>query len=46
MGGGIEYNNGLTLDLMYQVSEGNSNSSSRKDDDNRVTVSVEYKLDI
>lgn len=46
MGGGIEYNNGLTLDLMYQVSEGNSSSSSRKDDENRVTVSVEYKLDI
>lgn len=46
MGGGIEYNNGLTLDLMYQVSEGSSNASSRKDDENRVTVSVEYKLDI
>ncbi|WP_462427759.1 outer membrane beta-barrel protein [Fusobacterium varium] len=46
MGGGIEYNNGLTLDLMYQVSEGSSSASSRKDDENRVTVSVEYKLDI
>lgn len=46
MGGGIEYNNGLTLDLMYQVSEGSSSTSSRKDDENRVTVSVEYKLDI
>lgn len=46
MGGGIEYNNGLTLDLMYQVSEGSSSSDSRKDDDSRVTVSVEYKLDI
>lgn len=46
MGGGIEYNNGLTLDLMYQVSEGSSSSDSRRDDDSRVTVSVEYKLDI
>lgn len=46
MGGGIEYNNGLTLDLMYQVSEGSSSSNNRKDDENKVTVSVEYKLDI
>lgn len=46
MGGGIEYNNGLTLDLMYQVSEGGSTSDSQRDDDSRVTVSVEYKLDI
>lgn len=46
MGGGIEYDNGLTLDLMYQVSEGSSGSNNRKEDESKVTVSVEYKLDI
>lgn len=46
MGGGIEYTSGLTLDLMYQVSEGGSTSDNQRDDDSRVTVSVEYKLDI
>ena len=45
MGGGIEYNNGLTLDLMYQVNEG-TNTLNKNEGESRVTFSVEYKLDM
>ena len=45
MGGGIEYTNGLTLDLMYQVNEG-TNTANNSDGESRITFSVEYKLDI
>ena len=46
IGGGIEYENGLTLDLIYQVSEDNGSSRNGKTEDNRTTFSVKYKLDI
>ncbi len=46
IGGGIEYENGLTLDLIYQVSEDNGSSGNGKTEDNRTTFSVKYKLDI
>lgn len=43
-GGGVEYSNGLTFDVMYQINKNKNNENSTKDD--RVTFSVEYKLDL
>lgn len=44
VGGGVEYSNGLTFDVMYQVNKNKNNENKNEDD--RVTFSVEYKLDL
>ena len=45
IGGGIEYNNGLTFDVMYQINK-NKKNEERGEKDDRITFSVEYKLDL
>lgn len=45
IGGGVEYNNGLTFDVMYQINK-NKSKENRSGEEDRITFSVEYKLDL
>lgn len=44
VGGGVEYMNGLTFDVMYQINK-NKDREDRSGEEDRITFSVEYKLD-
>lgn len=45
IGGGVEYKNGLTFDVMYQINK-NKDKEERAGKEDRITFSVEYKLDL
>lgn len=45
IGGGVEYNNGLTFDVMYQINK-NKSKENKSGEEDRITFSVEYKLDL
>lgn len=45
IGGGIEYNNGLTFDIIYQINK-DKKDEDRAGSEDVITFSVEYKLDI
>ncbi len=45
IGGGVEYKNGLTFDVMYQINK-NKDREERAGKEDRITFSVEYKLDL
>lgn len=44
VGGGVEYSDTISLDLMYQVNKDAYERDNRTQDDSRVTFSVDYKF--